>query len=310
MQALKLDAQAGLRWIVAGWRMLRKQPFAFVALLLLFWLVLVCASEVISWIAQGLGAVLPFVSVDLLAAIGSLLFAALTPALTIGFLQACRVADSGLAIHPMMLFSAFRAGRKTLLRLLALGLIQMAVLVAIILMTSGRGAFVAEPPAPAKSAATGEAKPATTDSKPATADATPVAASADDEEMRQKVSEATTQGLAYLPMALLMWYAPMLVAWHGLAVGKSIFFGLVGIWRNRAAFLVYGAAWVVIWMGASIVIGIVGLVVGVGNVAAIIVAPLAMLLLTCMYCSMYQTYATVYVESPTPETIEATDTAA
>ena len=106
------------------------------------------------------------------------------------------------------------------------------------------------------------------------------------------------QALAYLPVALVMWYAPMLVAWHGLPVGKSLFFSLVGVWRNRAAFILYGLTWIAIWMAASIVIALVGVVVGVGNVAAIIVAPIAMMLLTAMYCSMYQTYATVYVDRP------------
>ena len=137
MQALKLQAKDGLRWIMAGWLLFRRQPFSFMALLFFFWLVLLCSSAVIGWFAQGIGLLLPGVSVDFIATIGSLLFAALTPALTVGFLQACRVAASGLQIHPMLLFAPFRAGRKTLGRLLSLGLIQMIVLV-VILFVAGR----------------------------------------------------------------------------------------------------------------------------------------------------------------------------
>jgi uncharacterized membrane protein len=303
MQALKLEAQYGLRWIIAGWRMFRKQPFSFMALLVMFWLLLLCASALIGFLAQGLGSLLPFVSVDLIAAIGSLLFAALTPALTVGFLQACRVADNGLTIHPVLLFAPFRAGKKTVVRLLSLGMIQMVALVLILLVTSGTDALRPQP-APAQSAATAPASTpsATTAPDPKTQSndgAAPTAA--DEEEMRRKVAELTEQGLAYLPVALIMWYAPMLVAWHRLPVGKSLFFSLIAVWRNRTAFIVYGVAWLVIWMTTSVVLAIVGAVIGIGNVAALVVAPLAMLLLTCMYCSMYQTYATVFVEAPPDE---------
>ncbi len=308
MQALHLEAQYGLRWIVGGWRLLRKQPIGFMALLFLFWLLLLAASVAIGFAAQGLGALLPSVSADVIAATGSLLFAALTPALTVGFLQACRLAASGVRIHPILLFAPFGAGRTIVLRLLGLGLIQVLALVAILFVLNGGDVFADDSPAT-------NAPPAATDATPgsSTGDRTDAASStagattaADDEATRRRATELAEQGIAYLPIALLMWYAPMLVAWHGVPVGKSLFFSLVGVWRNRAAFLVYGVAWVVIWMTASIAIALVSLAVGVGNVAAIVVAPLAMLLLTCMYCSMYESYATVYVESSsTGEVVDA-----
>jgi hypothetical protein len=292
MQALKLSGRDGWRWISAGWQMFRRQPFSFMALLFFFWLVLLCSSALIGWFAQGVGLLLPGVSVDFITTIGSLLFAALTPALTVGFLQACRVAASGVAIHPLLLFAPFRAGRKTVTRLLSLGIIQMLVLIVILLATNGNDANRSTAP-PARPASTATTPPAATGK----ADQS-VASAADEEEVRRRATELTIQCLVYLPVALLMWYAPMLVAWHDVPVGKSLFFSLVGVWRNRAAFVVYGIGWLAIWMSMSVVIAIVGLIVGVGNVAAIVVAPLAMVLLTCMYCSMYQTYATVYVESP------------
>ena len=289
MQALKLRARDGWLWISGGWQMFRKQPFSFMALLFVFWLVLLSASAVIGWFAQGIAMLLP-VSVDLVTAIGSLLFAALTPALTVGFLQACRVAASGLSIHPILLFAPFRAGRKTVSRLLSLGIIQMLVLIVILFATHGQDPVPTDP-------SVGRATTTAPAPGPATkAEATTPAA--DEAEMRRRATELTIQGLAYLPVALLMWYAPMLVAWHDVPVGKSLFFSLVGVWRNRAAFLIYGIGWIAIWMSMSIVIALVGLIVGVGNITAIVVAPLAMVLLTCMYCSMYQTYATVYVETP------------
>ncbi len=324
MQALRLDAQYGLRWIAGGWRMLRRQPVGFIALLFLFWLLLLGASVVIGFVAQGIGAAIPSVSADAIAAAGSLLFAAITPALTVGFLQACRLAATGARIHPLLLFAPFRAGRVVVRRLLGLGLIEVAALFAILFALNGGDALLVDAPDATPPAASTASRPSTAASNapaasnPSTAstpspraptEAKPspqatnddaAARAADDEATRRRATELAEQGLAYLPVALLMWYAPMLVAWHGVPVGKALFFSLVGVWRNRAAFAVYGVAWVAIWMAASTVIALVSLATGIGNVAAIVVAPLAMVMLTCMYCSMYESYATVYVDTSAP----------
>ncbi len=187
----------------------------------------------------------------------------------------------------------------------------MALLFAILFALNGGDAlFVDGPDATPPAAATGAASGSTSGAPSAATTTTGPTANdgradaptspADDEATRRRAAELAEQGLAYLPVALLMWYAPMLVAWHGVPVGKSLFFSLVGVWRNRTAFAVYGIAWIAIWMGASIAIALVSLAVGIGNVAAIVVAPLAMLLLTCMYCSMYESYATVYVDPARP----------
>lgn len=308
MQALKLNAASGWRWVVAGWRLFRKQPFSFAALLFFYWLLLLTASAVIGWLARGIGAVLPFVSADLIAAFGSLFVAMLTPALTVGFLQACRIADSGLPAHPMLLLAPFRSGRTTLRRLLTLGSIQTGALVVILLLTTGADAFRLEPINAPPSAST--TTPASTGVRPPTqapagtektVDPSGMPSEAEQAEMRREAVERFVQGVAYLPVALLMWYAPMLVAWHQLPAGKALFFSLVAVWRNRSAFIVYGVAWLAVWLTLSIGIALVTTLVGIGSFAAIVAAPLVMLLLTCMYCSVYPTYATVFVDPLKPE---------
>ena len=305
MQALKLNAAFGWRWVVAGWRLFRRQPFGFAAMLFFYWLLLLAASTVIGGVARGIGAMLPFVSGELIAVLGSLAVAMLTPALTVGFLQACRLADSGLPAHPLLLLAPFRAGRTTLLRLLALGTIQTVAVVAILLATSGVDAFRIDRDG---SAADG-GPPTSTHAAPQPGASTPADATtgvdgmpteAEQEEMRKEAVERLEQGLAYLPVALLMWYAPMLVAWHGLPAGKALFFSVVAVWRNRNVFIVYGVAWLAVWLTLSIAIALVTGLIGMGNFAAALAAPLVMLLLTCMYCSVYPTYATVFVDPRQP----------
>ena len=302
MQALKLDATTGWRWVVGGWRLFRAQPFSFIALLFFYWLLLLCASAIVGWIAQALGVLLPFVPVDVIAAVGGLLVAVLTPTLTVGFLQACRAAASGLPVHPVLLFAPFRAGRTTLTRLLTLGAYQMVALIVIILATSGVAGFRAEPAIPPAATQAGGAPPAKAEPRAAPVDpSTPrPMTQAEQDALRGEAVGRMLQALAYLPVALVMWYAPLLVAWHGLPAGKALFFSLVAVWRNKSAFVVYGATWLVIWLVLSTVIALITGLVGVGNFAAVLVVPMAMLLLTCMYCSMYPTYATVFVDPVVP----------
>ena len=310
MQALKLPAAAGWRWVAGGWRIFRRQPFSFTALLFFYWLLLLCASAFVGWTAQAIGLVLPFVPTSLVATVGSLLVAALTPALTVGFLQACRVAAAGEPIHPVMLFAPFRAGRQTLSRLLVLGAVQMAAVVVILLPSAFRDA-APERPAAEGAGATGATPPtgpaAGTDRPRARVDArtATVPTEAEQEAIRREAVERLTQGLAYLPVALLMWYAPLLVAWHGVPPGKALFFSLVAVWRNGTAFVVYGAAWLGVWLALSVAIGLVTGLLGVGNLAALLAAPLVMLLLTCMYCSVYPTYASVFVDPAVPAPVDA-----
>ena len=308
MQALKLDAVSGWRWVVTGWRLFRKQPFSFASLLFFSWLTLIGASAAIGLVAQVIAAVLPFVSADAVAAVGGLLVAVLTPALTVGFQQGCRVPASGLPVHPLVLFAPFRAGRQTLSRLFMLGAVQMLALIAIVFATSGGSAFRAEAPPAARPAISGPASPpAGTGERPAgksTASATTATPTeAEQEELVRGAMQRLKQGFAYLPVALLMWYAPLLVAWHGLPAGKALFFSVVAVWRNRGAFAVYGLAWLAIWVVLSMAIGVVTAVIGVSSVAAIIAIPLVMLLLTCMYCSVYATYSTVFVDPATPTAV-------
>lgn len=301
MQALKLKPSSGWNWIRSGWRLFRRQPLAFTAVLFFYWLLLLSASAVIGWIAHGLGLLLPFASADLIAGFGSVLIAMFTPALTVGFMQACRSTDAGGPVHPMLLFAPLRSGRKTLRSLLMLGAIQTAALVCIVFLTSGFDAPQLQEPAasttPSQGAASGSAAPQATDQSVPSAVRAPVGP-ADQEAVRREATARAIQGLAYLPVALLMWYAPMLATWHGLPAGKALFFSVVAVWRNLGAFFVYGLGWLAIWMSCSFAILLISSLVGNPNFAAVLALPLVMLVLTWMYCSVYPSYATVFVDAP------------
>lgn len=313
MQALALAAVSGWQWVTSGWRLFRRQPFGFAAMLFLCCLVLLGADALVAWLAQALGT-LPFVSGTVINLIGGVLVAVLSPVLTVGFLQGCRVARSGLPVHPVLVFAAFRSGRETLTRLLTLGAIQTVALVVVLLVVSGPDAFrldrpdgapTASSPAAGATATRPVAPPPDAAATRSTRDATPAPMTeAEQQEAIRSTLVQIERGALYLPIAMVMWYAPMLVAWHGLPVGKALFFSLVAVWRNRAAFAIYGVGWLAVWFVLSIVLTLVAVVLNLMNVVVVVAAPLAMLLVTWMYCSIYATYETVIVDpaSPPPAT--------
>ena len=51
------------------------------------------------------------------------------------------------------------------------------------------------------------------------------------------------------PLILLFWHAPALVHWHGVSPVKSLFFSAVACFRNFGALLVYGLAWLAVFIG-------------------------------------------------------------
>ena len=208
-----------------------------------------------------------------------------------------------------------------------LGAIQVVALICILLATGGFDATESNPPTksgsatqdaastPVGSSAAPGASPSRdrAGSQPATRSGTPPAtqstaqpaSEADQEAIRRETIARVIQGLAYLPVALLMWYAPMLAAWHGLPAGKALFFSVVAVWRNLGAFVIYGLAWLAIWMCFSLAFGLLLTSIGVANLAAVLGLPLVMLMLTWMYCSVYPSYATVFVDAsaaPVPAT--------
>ena len=297
MQALKLNAGHGWLWIRAGWRLFRRQPIGFAAILFAFLFALLAASLVIGLAARAIAAIVPFISADLVAALGSAVVATLTPGLTAGFMEACRSAEAGVTVSPFMLVAPFRSGRERRNQLLILGVVQVVALMIIVLATN-----TIDAPGGGREAASGSApvaaEPTPDAGKSGKAD-TPVPvrteAGRDGAAIRHAATVSLFQALAYLPVALLLWYAPMLVAWHRLSALKALFFSAVAVWRNLAPFIMYGIGWVAIWTMLSFVLSLVVAMVGLGNLSALLAAPLGMLILTWMYCSFYPTYATVFV---------------
>ncbi|MFU2051627.1 BPSS1780 family membrane protein [Bordetella hinzii] len=100
--------------------------------------------------------------------------------------------------------------------------------------------------------------------------------------------------ILYVVIAALFWHAPVLVAWHGLRMVQALFFSGVACWRNKWAFLVYGAVWVMVFLFIDLC---AGLLVAVGipaSVANIVQIPINVAAGAVLYSSFYPAYTSVF----------------
>lgn len=88
MNARRVPAARGVRWLAEGWRMFRAAPLGWLALVFAYWLVMTVISLV------------PYV--------GVVVASVLVPAFSVGFMAASRAAARGQPVELAMLFAGFR----------------------------------------------------------------------------------------------------------------------------------------------------------------------------------------------------------
>lgn len=105
--------------------------------------------------------------------------------------------------------------------------------------------------------------------------------------------------LLMLPVAMAYWYAPILVAWHGHSVGKSLFFSLFACLRNWRAFVIYTCSLIMLMILMTIVAGMMAswLPASLPRAAQSIPAILLFFFLAMpvLYASFYVSYRDVFV---------------
>jgi MFS family permease len=191
--------------------------------------------------------------------VGMVLAAMIVPAATLGLMAATAEASSGRFPMPTVLLSAFRAGRQRGRAMLVLGAIYtVGSLIATVLASLLVGGSGVE--------AAADAQGQTVDFR------------------------ALAVLLLHLPLVLLFWHAPALVHWHGVPPVKSLFFSAVACLRNIGALLVYGFAWVLLFLLAGFAASALGMLMGGAGVARSIVMPTALVLVAMFSTSLYFTF--------------------
>jgi hypothetical protein len=209
--------------------------------------------------------------------IGAVIAVILMPAATLGMMVATEQASQGKFPMPSVLLSAFRAGKQRARAMLVLGGIYAAVLLLISLLV-----YLMSGGAPAVEV--NEAAGAAAGSAPVV-----------------QVKPAFFVALALqLPFIILFTHAPALVHWHGVSPIKSLFFSAICFWRNLGAFVVYGAAWVLVLSLAFFLLALLSALFGATPAPASIV-PLMLMLMAMAATSMYFTFRDSFAADPEPE---------
>ena len=210
----------------AGWRWWRNGFAIFLRKPLLFWLLVICY-----WVTV--------IFLNLVPIIGAVAASMVIPGLTVGLMQAARDLEQGKPVGLQTLFGGIKQNPRVLLALGALYLCCTLAILSLSALLDG-----------------GDLLRLILSTKPAD-------------------REALESGSFFLPSVFVMtlmtpvlmawWFAPVLAAWHGQSVGKSLFFSFIACWINWRAFMVFGAGMILV---AGIFLG-----VGIPSLLASLVSP-------------------------------------
>jgi hypothetical protein len=196
----------------------------------------------------------------------------LTPTLSVGFMTACRQAIQKERIRPMVYFVALQSGEVIRKRILQLGLVYTALILVLSFILSLLVDFEM-------------LLPLITSDKAITPEA-----------LRQIYLVLFFGAILYIPVAMLMWFSPILIAWADMPIAQALFSSWITCWRNKAAFFYYLAIWSAILIAIPLTIGMVFDALNFGQAASFIIAPISMAGLTIMHCSFYATWKACFTE--------------
>lgn len=211
------------------------------------------------WIALTVVLVLIWVVSFIIPLVGPLLFNLFFPVLFAGLMIGCRAVEGGDELELPHLFAGFKKNPTALVTIGGVYLVGTIVVVGIIFLTAG-GSML--PTVLEKSSG---------DMQTAAA-------------VLRSMALALTVGFAlYLPLMMLIWFAPLLVVFHDLNPVEAMKLSFMACLSNWLAFLVYGALILVLWFIASIPL-FLGLVV----------------LVPVLVCSVYASYKDIFIASAEP----------
>jgi len=201
--------------------------------------------------------------------LGPLLFNLFSPALFAGLMIGCRTLESGGELQIGHAFAGFRDRLAPLVTVGGVYLVGTIIVVGVVLMTAG-----------------GSTLPAVM-SKPG----------ADIEALRtalRSMAVALALGAAvYLPLIMLVWFAPLLVVFDGMAPVPAMKLSFAACLKNTVPFTVYGLAIMGLWF-------VLSLPAVMGPAGALLVIALLVASIPVLVCSIYLSYKDVFVAADNP----------
>lgn len=210
------------------------------------------------WIALIVALALLWIVSFIIPLLGPLLFNLLSPVFFAGLMIGCRAVEDNEDLGIAHLFAGFRYAGP-LVTVGGVYLVGTIVVIGIVLLLTGGSVL---PTVLSKSTADMEAL-----------------ASA----LRSMALAFAIGSAVYIPVLMLIWFAPLLVVFNGLPPLEAMKLSFAACLKNMLPFLVYGLAILVLWFIASIPL-LLGLLV----------------LLPVLFCSVYASYKDIFAAAGSP----------
>jgi len=201
--------------------------------------------------------------------LGPLLFNLFSPLLFAGLMAGCRALEKGEALEIRYLAAGFSDRAAPLVTIGGVYLIGTILVVGIVLVVAG-GSML--PSMLSKSGTDIEALRAA---------------------MRSMALALAVGAAVYLPLIMLIWFAPILVMFDGMTPVAAMKLSFAACFKNTLPFTVYGLAILGLWVVMSLpaAMGIVGALLGI----VLLVGSIPVLI-----CSIYASYRDVFVARGAP----------
>ena len=225
----------------------------------------------LAWLALVFGYWMAMTVISFIPYVGVVAASVLIPAFSVGFMAASRAAEGRLPLELSNLGAGFRdhVGAQ-----IALGAVYFAAIAALLAATA-----LADGGTLARWMSTGE--------RPSPE------VLASDEFLRALLVSA----VLYVPVMMAFWFAPVLVAWHGLSAVKALFFSFFASLINWRAFLAYGAGAAIVLFILPAAVALGAMLLSGGTARTVLLSamlPFLLMLLPTLFASFYASYRDVF----------------
>ncbi len=231
----------------------------------------------VMWLALVFAYLMLMTAVSIIPFAGVVAALTMVPGISVGFMAASRVAGRGQPITLSLLFAGFRENVRPQLALGAVYFVSIVLLLA--------ASALADEGALARLMVTG-ARP------------TPEVVQSDG-----FLAALLIAATLYMPVMMMFWFAPTLVAWHSMPAGKALFFSLFACLMNWRAFLAYGMACTVVLFIVPFMALFVLMLASGGTLRPVmgVLFPLVLVLMPTLFASFYVSYRDIFAAQDAPE---------
>ncbi len=221
------------------------------------------------WLALTIAFVLLWLVSFIIPLLGPLLFSLFTPALVAGLMLGCRALENGEDLEIAHLFAGFKQRAAPLVTIGGIYLVGTILVFGIVFLAAGGSMLAATIGRPGVDLETMSAA------------------------IRSLALALAIGAAFYLPLIMLIWFAPLLVVFDGLAPVEAMRSSFSACLKNVPPFLVYGVAILALWFVFSLpaAAGLPGLLLGLALLGVS---------LPVLICSVYASYKDIFARAGPP----------